>query len=379
MRAHSVAVVLAVVGCGRAPDIELLEPDRSARDAAPATPDATGTDPDAAPTSRDVLTQPFASTSIWNTPLGAAAVLVPAGLMPASDEPVRAAPYVVTMDASAPMIEVWTSTVGFLSGDRCVADGDLRYSVPFPSSFVVPGSPPFTAALLLQDGRTIRQTQPFARCAAGGLATTLFDYPDADLYGEGIEGANGGSGLSSLGGLLRLGELRPESGLVRHALQLQVDHRQNLWNCSVDTDCFRWPAVQADDFAVDEYGGAQPSTKMGALLALPAATTPESLGLRTEPARRLAWTLSQYGAYLVNSPGSSSVVLSVELSVNGDFRDQFASDWGFAMATSDAASDWGADWLEIAAALMVVDDNAPGVIGGAGERLQPPAPPLVEP
>jgi len=58
-------------------------------------------------------------------------------------------------------------------------------------------------------------------------------------------------------------------------------------------DTFRWPAVVSDGKAALDggYGGTNPSLKPGALLALPASVSIQSLGLQTVPARMLAWTL----------------------------------------------------------------------------------------
>ena len=47
------------------------------------------------------------------------------------------------------------------------------------------------------------------------------------------------------------------------------------------------------------YQGAVAELVHGALLALPPGTDIAALGLRTEPGRMIAWTLQNYGAYIV--------------------------------------------------------------------------------
>src|SRR5205823_3897233 len=99
-----------------------------------------------------------------------------------------------------------------------------------PADFVVPGShqgspdgdtPNAAAAILAADGHTIIQTQPFARCA-GQSPTSHYMFRSEDLYGIGETGSHGGSGLSALGGTVRLGELVP-GGTIRHSLKLNID------------------------------------------------------------------------------------------------------------------------------------------------------------
>ena len=87
-------------------------------------------------------------------------------------------------------------------------DADRRCPSPPPSP-----SPAMAhndaLAVLMPDGQTVIQAQPFARCTPAGPATALALAPADNLYTNGILGAHGGSGLSSLGGTLRLNELVP--------------------------------------------------------------------------------------------------------------------------------------------------------------------------
>jgi hypothetical protein len=78
--------------------------------------------------------------------------------------------------------------------------------------------------------------------------TTRYTFPDVDLFGEGITGSHGSSGLSSLGGSLRLAELVP--------------------------------------------GGVHPVINLNSL-------EENSLGLEIDPALILAHALQDYGAFVV--------------------------------------------------------------------------------
>ena len=200
---------------------------------------------------RNPLLQPFASSSIWNLPIGAGATFEPSWN---SRPPSTTHGYgigddhdVIILTPDAPLTEVrhntvgwscqkayWNSTAGRVisncTGDhsRCDTEGPVLFKVPMPADFVVPGDGGNNGmAALMPDRRTVVQGQPFARCGRGTPATveggcldennacrlcknpmgrnqtTCIGYgcvANVDLYGDGILGAHGGSGLSCLGG-----------------------------------------------------------------------------------------------------------------------------------------------------------------------------------
>ena len=87
------------------------------------------------------------------------------------------------------------------------------------------------AAVLLPDRRTLVQMQPLYRCEPGSpiLAKWGADrgcpqtFPNTtDILGDGALGAHGGSGLSSIGGTIRMGELLPGAPPISHALKLEL-------------------------------------------------------------------------------------------------------------------------------------------------------------
>ncbi len=371
LRVHACAVVAA--GCS------------SAAQAYPvAAPSGAGKQPAV----RNPLKWPFASNSIWNMPIGSRAVYVPAGL---SGEPGRnkwakmpgADLERIFFTPASPMIEVRYNPVGWTGGDRCAAEGELLLRVPMPDRYVVPNSRANGAAtFLMPDGRTLVQTQPLTRCVAGGPATSMARFDNVDLYGPGISGAHGGSGLSALGGSIRLGELRPGDPTgPRHVLKVNVYAREALYRCSTREACSRWPALASDSYAVGWYGAANDNAniamKMGALLALPASTPIPSLRLETAPARLLAWTLQNYGAYVVDDTYAPGFDFSVEEGSEGSKLAEFKADWGFDMEQKVADNTaWVRDLQRLVRALHVVDNNAADAIGGGGSPRQPLAPPI---
>src|SRR5579859_1749401 len=203
---------------------------------APADGSANGGDADASPY-RDPLHQPFASTSIWNMPIGSGAAYVAAGIVSPTSNALLADEDVIVLTPASPSTPIYRNTADWQpTVSRCPWDaGALIFDVPMPAAFVVGDTPVSDTpnsglAALLADGRTIKQTQPFARCTGGAPGTSDDVFPDVDLYGPGIPGAHGGSGLSAIGGTLRVGELRPGGAHVRHALKMELYAAQNYFN-----------------------------------------------------------------------------------------------------------------------------------------------------
>ncbi len=349
------------------------------------------------PRERDPRRWPFAASSIWNMPLGTQARLVPAGLV--LPEAYGAEENVLVLQPDAPLRPVYRGRgFGPSNAARCEHGGEVLYELPIPERFTTvgpggladEGTPNAASAVLSVDGRTLIQSQPLAVCGDSGPVTTVFEKTTVDLFGEGIEGAHGGSALSSIGGTLRLGELTRDNPHVRHALKITVDAEKNL---SFAAGGFRWPALQADSYASpDRYGGNNPELRMGALLALPPSAT---LDLQSEPGRILARTLRDYGAYVVDDAAQPAINIAVEHSPEGRFIDQFAGEWGFTFAagiagtgsrsagsgsatTNRKAAAWKADLDQLFGALVVVTDNGPRSVGGAGTRRACFAPPFAD-
>jgi hypothetical protein len=326
---------------------------------------------------RDPLQQPFASTSIWNMPVGRRARYVPAGLSPTPGQHNRWAgmPFLdeerIVLTPSAPMTELHYSSAAWTGKDRCRRTGGFVARVPIPRDYVVPSSTQNNAAaFLLADGRTIVQTQPLSRCQPGAPGTTYARFDNVDLYGDGTHGAHGGSGLSAIGGTIRLGELRPGARTgPRHVLKVNVYAKEALFACRDRDNCLRWPAATADTGAVALYGRASDNgnraMRMGALLAIPRWKKITSLRLETEPGRQLAWTLQNYGAYVVDDTSTPGFALNVEEGPAGSKRAEFTADWGFDMAQKVGDdSPWRRDMQKLVQALYVVDNNGPDSIGG---------------
>ena len=329
------------------------------------------------PATRDKLRQPFASTSPWNMPLGAGARYAPVGFKPDLDyATVDEDVIVLTPNAPRRDLYIHGNSIG-----RCVQSGLTGVRVPIPDAYQVPDAdsvwkPNFAGAFLMPDGRTIVQTSATARCGVGAPVTAGFRVSNVDIYGDGIAGGHGGSGMSSVGGSIRLGEL-VGAAPIRHALKMNIDC---LRYCSQANGGYRWPALNADMYALnwDGYGSqgyAVPGLGMGSLLALPPSLDIGAMGLETAAGKKLAWTLQNYGAYVVDdahNPAGNWSVIAWDAEKGAD--DELFAATGYRLDTNIGPS--YRDTVRIVTALAMVDNNGPSSVGGGGTPRQPLAPPI---
>ncbi|MEM8890612.1 MAG: hypothetical protein AAGD28_21725, partial [Bacteroidota bacterium] len=145
---------------------------------------------------RDPLLWPFADTSIWNMPIGSNAVYVDAKIQPPKRFGMTVDEDILILAPNAPIQDIYTSYADWdRNKDRCLREGPLLFSAPMPDSFLVSPqnwdglTPNSGVAILMSDGQTIKQTQPFARCSNNN-ATSHYTPPDVNLFGEGIRGAH---------------------------------------------------------------------------------------------------------------------------------------------------------------------------------------------
>lgn len=306
-------------------------------------------------------------------PIGSGATYVPAEIGSTGGITVDEEYWLVT-DTSMPLRPFYTNAT--FGPGRCET-ATYQFDIRIPDGFVVGdasfgNTPNAVAAILLPDGRTIEQMNPISRCEAGGPLVAGWRAATVDIYGPGTLGGHGGSHLSSIGGSLRLGELTGSTP-IRHALKVNLYGHRFL---SQAQNGYRWPATAADELALgdpgdpDSYAGDVPALRMGSLLALPPDLDIASLGLTTEAATKLAWTLQNYGAYVVDDTSWNVHAIDAEVGV----AEEFEAAYGFGMQASSGS--WYEDMMTIFGALAVVDNNGPGAVGGGGAPLQPLAPPI---
>src|SRR2546426_296032 len=356
-RSRSFLFVLALVLTGI-----LLAASLSALAGSPSTGDSSSVSSASASVAGRVATLwPFSRDSIWNLPIGANAVYVPANIKKPTAYGMTTDVDVLILTPNAPPTNVSYNGDAWGGGSRCNAQGAVLFTAPIPANFVVPGAgsgnpdgttPNYATAILAADGHTLIQGQPMARCTAGGTATMMWSQQDEDLLGTGNSGAHGGSMLSSLGGVIRLGELVP-GGTIRHALKVNLFGRDNYYTGS---GSYRWPATTADGCAPGCYGGSVPALRMGSLLALPPSYDVNAMGLETEPAKILAHAFQDYGGYTVDDAAWSVYAVATEYSPPGKVDDEFGAAWNFTISPASRDVPWARDMDRIFGALNVIDN-----------------------
>src|SRR5881409_1195830 len=336
----------------------------SALAGSPTAPDsASVSSASASATGRVATLWPFSRDSIWNLPIGANAVYVPANIKKPTASGMTTDVDVLILTPNAPNTDVFYNGDAWSGGSRCDAQRvDPLFSAPIPTNFVVHGAgsgnpdgttPNYATAILAADGHTLIQGQPMARCTANGTATMWWwDHEKEDLFKTGNSGAHGGSMLSSLGGVIRLGELVP-GGTIRHALKVNLLGADNYYSGSGG---YRWPATTADGCAPGCYGGSVPALRMGSLLALPPSVDVNSMGLETDAAKILAHAFQDYGAYTVDDAAWSVYAVATEYSPSGKVDDEFGAAWGFPISPASRNVPWARDMDRIFGDLAVVDN-----------------------
>lgn len=326
----------------------------------------------AAQACRDPLQQPFTQESIWNTPIGTGANYVPANfVLPDNGYDPEENVIIMTPDAPLKTIEEMVEEGwDFGSGQqgRCVSTGHALAGVPqvpVPADFMTLNrlggvTPNAAGVFLLPDGHSFVQNQPVAICSAGGTVLSKYVKADGDIVsGDGRLGGQGGSAMSSLGGAIRISEMKSGT-VINHALKLVVDGSTNIY------PGYRWPADAQDSCAPGCYGSGTPAMKMGALLALPPTVDINSLGLQAESSKMIARAMQDYGGYTTDNAGWSDVGIAVEFGPAGDGKAVLGNIGGFNRGDLD----------KIFSRLQVVDNNSETSVGGPGPRRVPGPPPL---
>jgi hypothetical protein len=314
---------------------------------------------------RDPWLQPFASDSIWNMPIGSKAVYQPAkiekaGYLGADRE------YFYKLKASDPKRPVYGP--GNFGPGRCTGKQYMGISLPIPNNLIVPdatsnpySTPNNASAFLMPDGKTIEQFQPLARCEPGGNVYGWRNpWGGVSIYGNGIKGTHFGSGLSAIGGSIRLGELTSDRP-IPHALKVNIWGEKYLYY-SPKVKGFRWPADRADSYAAERYRGKNPKLVQGTLLAIPPRIAQASLKLQTPTGKKLFRALQNYGAYVVDDANWNAHYLAVENGVPEEFRKKYGYDF------EGDRNPFYEDVMKLFQVLSIVDNNRPTNIGGGGKK-----------
>lgn len=328
-------------------------------------------------TPRDKNTWPFACNSIWNVPIGSNAKYVDAYI--GSTKVGVDTDWFIATKNSDPTVATYMP--GAWGQGRCNGttpqqqaqwhpEAGQPLNVPYDLVIADAGpgyTPNSSSAFLKPDGTTLVSFNVTARCQAGGPLYGNW-FGEQDIYGDGIDGGHGGSGMSSIGGSIRPGELINDTP-IRHALKIDVWGRWLHYDSSSSTPGRRWPARLADSSASSQYQGSNPALVMGSLLAIPPNVTAESLGLTTKAGKKIFHAMQDYGAYVVDTSGWDYNYLCLEHNAEVEYSQVN----GHNIAGDSALQ---ADFAKIIGAVKVVDNNGQNSIGGGGTPRQPLPPPI---
>jgi hypothetical protein len=267
-------------------------------------------------------------------------------------------------------------------------------------------------ALLLPDNETLVQMQPVYRfgyhpaplLARWGNTTDggPQQFPNTtSIFGDGTLGAHGGSGLSSIGGSIRLGELVREAP-IGHALKIEL---ANFWyyggsQLSPPTDYnggrtqYVWPAIGSNGaFNATSgtsnagYTGTNRFVAPGALLAIPAAQAADVKTV-TPIGAKIKRAMVDYGGYIVDGSGKGNgrhphhnlAAICMDAEVNAEVRHQYGVSLAYPHGVANPQLGLNGtkqdkqvyeDLLRIFQALHAVTNNAAGSIGGGGTPRVP--------
>ena len=94
--------------------------------------------------------------------------------------------------------------------------------------------------------------------------------------------------------------------------------------------------------------------------------------MATEPAKKLFWTLQNYGVYIVDDTAWDVAAFCMAEGVSEEFKKKY----GFNFGTDNRETAWFKDYYKIIKALSVITNNSANTIGGGGVPMQPLALPI---
>lgn len=330
---------------------------------------------------RDPWLWPFSRASIWNMPIGSDAKFVSTNFVRAREFSADGC-YLLVTNENDEYLEIreegmsnrWPRNWESL---KCFK------STYWPTGFTISKNSNMNdcSTILQPDGRTYLQMQPTCRHESDSTHVighvkyaNRKEYDVFDIYDTGELGSHWGSGLSAIGGTIRLGELIGDEPM-RHALKLNVWADKYLYWDETNKG-FVWPADRSDTKSNSK--GINPYLQEGSLLAIPKSVSMDSLGLKTEIGKKIFFALQNYGCYIVDDTTRDCFSLSIDYEAQEEVLDEYGIKMKtfFHYSNNSQTVDYGNDFMKMVQALKVVTNNARNNPGGGGVPCQPLAPNL---
>ena len=193
------------------------------------------------------------------------------------------------------------------------------------------------------------------------------------LFGSGIGPQNGtrAFGGSAIAGLIRNWEMDPThpkyTGVIAHPIAIACRSAQMLYTGKIGGDGYGdaydssgyglkrgyvWPATEQDYNSDTAYTGSIP---MGSYFAIPPTVDVSALGLDTVAGRMVAQAMQDYGAYITDTSGTTTIYLEdADTAAEGDFASQLMGGSSYTLH----------DIKILFASLRVVTSNGPSTPNG---------------
>jgi hypothetical protein len=295
----------------------------------------------------DIFLNPFSKDSAHHRPIGSGAVF--AGSDHPSTLDLKKSGFGNLNSDNGYGINVYKSGAG--EPARTVTHGGPYPDSDFPVTLHVPvgaDNHGTTDATVVVHDTTTGKTHEFYYWRWSGGHPTAAIHHQWDIREEGHSGSRTGasaSGVAGLFGLLRGFETNTPGCAIQHVLQLSLPSRPDHVAQMLSKEVV-WPATSADTGAASP-GRNNGHIPYGGLLALPPSVDIDGLRL-SEPGRRVAEALQNYGAYVVDE--SEIPTLRGDQDISGPIQRQLI-----------------ADMQKIWPQLRLVLNNAPdGVASGGG-------------
>ncbi|TNC16102.1 hypothetical protein FF100_02230 [Methylobacterium terricola] len=310
----------------------------------------------------ETVAQPFAPSSIWNTPIGSNAQFQAAsGAQTASIQHQAGVNTWIGQDAipifqakSTDPMATWTyesraTNSDWTFGNTSSMNGSFQMRTPADVQFKTGDG---WAIIVSEDGQHYIETWLGGKTGTNSYHASYV--AENTVTGDGIAnvpGAHEGiraAGMSLMGGLVQKSDL--DSLEIDHAVAMAISTTQ----AGSAKSPYVWPATTADGFS-GSYSGSIP---MGSLFAIPKDVDLTKIGIATPEGMALAKAYQNYGGYVTDTSGPNTLQLAyLEQGVKQSQVDNLFKDMG-----------------AIRAHLELVTNNTAATPAGGGDHAVPSTP-----
>jgi hypothetical protein len=325
------------------------------------TPTPTPTPPTPTPTpttgTRDPSQTPFASTSVFNLPLGSGAQWTPNAQLANSSIYINVSDWnepIYTGTASDPLVTVYND-------GSAVGAAPVTYQVHIPADAVPSQPTPGDNNIAIDDTKT-HTWYSFGNFSYTSATTAVATQGSAEPdYGSGIafDNSNQDEGV----GTLRESDL--QAGTIDHMLRVMLPFDMlQADQTSGGLAAPAWPQTQEDGFAISGNGGPAYSGTVpyGITMGIP-STAVEPADVKANAGANMLWTAMQdHGAMVRDSDGGGPTTVTLQTDQNVNPSDPLIQ----------GMEQYGS---EIMAQVEILANQGPNSINGGGTPIVPLDPP----